>query len=101
MPENNIETRVTTRELAHRVGLSPEIVDRLVDEIMRSLEVGHEVRLSGLGILRVTEPAARELATPMIPGGVAEIPRRKVVRFRQLEEIGLRLNPDRKKRSRR
>lgn len=97
MAEETKEGRVTVRELARRTGITAEAGERFVEEIMRSLEVGHEVHLGGFGIFRVTSIAPRELRTPMIPGGVANIPARRVVRYRQLTGIELLLNPGQKR----
>lgn len=91
------EPRVTVRELARRAGLTHEEARRFVDAIGDELVLGREVRLTGVGILRVVETRARKLVTPMFEAGSVKIPRSRSVRFRQSKVIKMRLNRRRRK----
>lgn len=90
------EPRTTTRELSRRAGITYEQGQRFVQAIVAELELGREVHLTGLGILRVHEGKPRKFDTPMVPGGVAKIPPSRCVKFRQSKLMKPRLNGGRR-----
>jgi len=82
----------TTAEVSRRAGLTHQEGARFVKAILSELCLGRRVRLAGLGEFRVTTLPAREVRTPVVPGGRAMIRERRTIRFRRFQSAYARIN---------
>jgi DNA-binding protein HU-beta len=92
-PKAAVET-VTLKQLTAEVATkhdltkkaANEIVDQLVDSIVKSLKKGKRIRMAGLGILQVRKRAARMGRNPAT-GEQIKIPAKKKIAFRAAKEL--------------
>jgi len=75
----------TLADVARRAGVDAEVAEKIVEALLEEAKLGRKVWIRSLGIFRVTHTKAREHATPLVPGGIAKIPARCVLRFRSSE----------------
>jgi DNA-binding protein HU-beta len=77
-------------ELAEKQEMSKkqmnEILDQLVEQLVKNLKKGNRVRLAGLGILQVKKRAARMGRNPAT-GETIKIPAKKKIAFRAAKEL--------------
>lgn len=77
-----MEGASTTADVARRAGIRYRDAKRFLEAILKEIALGNTVRLGHFGEFRLTEIKAREVETPIIPGGLAKIPRTVAIRFR-------------------
>jgi len=82
----------TTADIARRAGITSKQGDLFVRAIVDELALGRRVRLAGLGEFRITTLPAREIQTPVVPGGRAVIGERRTIRFRRFRTAYQRIN---------
>lgn len=65
---------------------STEIMEDLVNELVKNLKEGNRIRLAGLGILQVSKRAERMGRNPAT-GETIKIPAKKKIAFRAAKEL--------------
>jgi nucleoid DNA-binding protein len=77
------ERRATASDIARRAGVDLAVVQEVFLAILAELHLGREVRIAGFGFFRRHWSPPRKLRTPVVPGGIAEVPGSWCVRFRR------------------
>ena len=75
--------RSTTADCARIAGLTYDQGEAFIDAILDELARGKEVRLQGLGIFHTAAVKRREVRSPLLPGGRADVPAKDQIRFRR------------------
>ena len=70
------------KNLARRSGLQTDDVQAVFDAMTVLLAKGEDVRVPNFGTFTAKVQEPRKVSSPMLPGGEATSPRRRVIRFR-------------------